>query len=64
MTRRCSKFAKTIIVGKPVIQNRPNVFLKMYLPARVSLIARIIWDKVFKNGPSKICGRQPLKNLK
>ena len=24
----------------------------------------IIWDKIFKNGPSKICGRQPLKNLK
>ena len=23
-----------------------------------------IWDKLFKNGPSKICGRQPLKNLK
>ena len=23
-----------------------------------------ICDKVFKNGPSKICGRQPLKNLK
>ena len=23
-----------------------------------------IWDKVFKNGPSKICGRQPLKSLK
>ena len=23
-----------------------------------------IWDKVFKNGPSKISGRQPLKNLK
>ena len=23
-----------------------------------------IWDKVFKNGPSKICGRQPLKNSK
>ena len=21
-------------------------------------------DEVFKNGPSKICGRQPLKNLK
>ena len=21
----------------------------------------IVWDKVFKNGPSKICGRQPLK---
>ena len=23
-----------------------------------------IWVKVFKNGPSKICGRQLLKNLK
>ena len=22
------------------------------------------WDIVFKNGPNKICGRQPLKNLK
>ena len=22
-----------------------------------------IWDKAFKNGPSKICGRQPLKNF-
>ena len=22
------------------------------------------WDKVFKNGPSKICDRQPLRNLK
>ena len=25
---------------------------------------KLLWDKVFKNGPSKICGRQPLKNLK
>ena len=24
---------------------------------------KFIWDKVFKNGPSKICGRQPLKNF-
>ena len=23
-----------------------------------------IWDKVFKSGLSKFCGRQPLKNLK
>ena len=23
-----------------------------------------IWNKVFKNGPSEICARQPLKNLK
>ena len=27
-------------------------------------VAAIIWDKVFKNRPSKICERQPLKNLK
>ena len=25
-------------------------------------VSQPIWDKVFKNGPSKICGRQPLKN--
>ena len=23
-----------------------------------------MWDKVFRSGPSKICGRQPVKNLK
>ena len=23
----------------------------------------IKWDKVFKNGPSKICGRQPLQKI-
>ena len=23
-----------------------------------------IWDKLFRNGPSKTCGKQPLKNLK
>ena len=27
-------------------------------------ILKNIWDKVFKNGLSKICGRQLLKNLK
>ena len=25
---------------------------------------RFTYEPVFKNGPSKICGRQPLKNLK
>ena len=28
------------------------------------VVLMYIWDKVFKNGPSKICGRQPLKKLK
>ena len=23
----------------------------------------ILWDKVFKNGPSKLCGTLPSKNL-
>ena len=26
-------------------------------------VANVIWDKIFKNGPSKFCGRQPLKNF-
>ena len=46
--------------------------MRLYQPAsQVSLpnyfwFKRYIhkWDKVFKNGPSKICGRQPLENLK
>ena len=29
----------------------------------MALFLGIIWDKVFKNGPSKICGRQPLKRF-
>ena len=29
----------------------------------VKFHASIMWDKVFKSGPSKICGRQSLKNL-
>ena len=27
-------------------------------------IVLLKWDKVFKNGPSNICERQPLKDLK
>ena len=26
-------------------------------------LVRFIWDKVFKSGPSKTCGRQPLKKF-
>ena len=29
----------------------------------ISFGSNIIWDKVLKNGLSKICGRQPLKIL-
>ena len=31
----------------------------MYLRHKIICV---IWDKVFKNGPSKTCGRQTLKN--
>ena len=31
---------------------------------RIGAVNINIWDKVFKNGPSKVCGRQSLKNLK
>ena len=27
------------------------------------MLGEIVWDKVFKNGPSKICERHPLKNF-
>ena len=29
----------------------------------IDQLQRIIWVKVFKNGPSKICGKQPLKKF-
>ena len=32
--------------------------------SKFECLHKYIWDKVFKNGLSKICGRQPLKNLK
>ena len=48
-----------------------QVFLrwsKMGKLARYGLVGSLCledrWVKVFKNGPSKICGRKPLKNLK
>ena len=36
----------------------------LYDYAHDLLLKKKIWVKVFKNGPSKNCGRQPLKNLK
>ena len=36
-------------------------FLNLFIKITRTIIK---WDKVFKNGPSKICGRQRLKNLK
>ena len=38
-----------------------NGRIKFYLKKEEG---KVIWDKVFRNGPSKICERQTLKNLK
>ena len=44
-----------------VVQYNPS---KNILTFPKIFIQKYIRDKVFKNGPSKVCGRQPLKNLK
>ena len=36
-------------------------FAKVQYP---NYLPEYIWDEAFKNGPSKICGRQPIKYLK
>ena len=37
---------------------------KKFLRGRKYIMVTNIWNKVFKNGPSKICGEQSLKSLK
>ena len=37
---------------------------KNFIFSKNDVVQHNIWDKIFKNGPSKVCGRQPLKNLK
>lgn len=32
-------------------------------PKYIGVLWRIIWEKVLKNGPSKLCGRQPLSRV-
>ena len=34
-----------------------------YLHYKLMILCKDIWDKVFKNGPTRICGTQPLKNF-
>ena len=52
-------------------QSKKFIKLIYHKALRLSLITSVIinikmfiWNKVFKNGPSNICGRQHLKNLK
>ena len=38
--------------------------LKILIPYLENPSEETTWDEVFRNGPSEICGREPLKNLK
>ena len=38
--------------------------MTVFITVKDSSFITIIWVKVFKNGPSKFCGRWTLKNLK
>ena len=48
-----------------IMKKRPKITQRIFLVI-VSTNGRVTikWDKVSKNGPKEICGRQPLKNLK
>ena len=48
---------------KPSLKNSTLLFFH-YPSAYFSRKIENVWVKVFKNGTSKICGRQPLKNLR
>ena len=50
------RFLEKLLMAASVPKNRCSEYSK-YFPWQ-------IWGKVFKSGPSKICGRHPLKNLK
>ena len=50
-----------------ILSNKTDVSLMKALAYTKGLNCRVKYgteDRVFKNAPSKICGRQPLKNLK
>ena len=60
-----SFFIALVIQSPSFLHHLNSVFLLITGKSSNCLLsANIIWDKVFKNGPSKICGGQPLKNLK
>ena len=57
------EFFALLTVAEAAIFEKGSSF---YLQGRIFLINTMTLhsrDKMFNNGPSKICGRQPLKNL-
>ena len=53
-------------MNKDIIHIKPSygLYLKRVSTGIASPGIDLIWDKVLKNGPSKICGKRPLRNLK
>ena len=52
---------------RPLFIQQPLVSLLITLNYFSNISQKILyhkWDKVFNNGPNKICRRQPLRNLK
>ena len=66
--RKTNHFTKRNIVKKQQIKESSVVCETVMLTNRqqndFNLHNSNIWDKVLKNGPREICGRQPLKYLK
>ena len=63
----CSSFSNLKYEATYLDTSQGTCFVRIYFSCGLTTnygVFMINWDKVFKNGPSKICGRQPLKNLK
>ena len=62
--RYLSEFARSVYYEKPLSPSDKNKSRLCDKKSEFSQVAiRTIWDKTFKSGLSKFCGRQPLKNL-
>ena len=53
----------TEVISNSVVCLMSPTSSKKGLKKRIDNFHLYLRDKVFKNGPSKICGRQPLKNF-
>ena len=64
----CETIKNTYFYRTPLVAasltNFPYMSKRQSTLFSINLVRRTIWDKVFKSGPRKTCGRQPLKNLK
>ena len=48
-------------VNLPLVEFIPSLTAVFHLPINLVLFTHSLWVQVFNNGPSKVCGRQPLK---